>query len=255
MKDKVLGSFDEAVADIPDGATIMVFSWGPAGTPQNLMRALHEKGVKDLTIISHNFVPAWFEVDEFFSPYYLIKQTKKLITAWPRPLGVPIMPVETEQLVNKGELELELTSHGTLAERIRAGGAGLGGFYTPVGVGTILAKGKERKTIDGREYIFEKPLRADFGLVRAHKADTRGNLVYRGSGRACNPLIATASDVTIAEVDEIVEVGKLDPECIVTPSIFVNRILKVPDGALGSYKQRDELRRRYFAEHPKIIKK
>lgn len=254
MKNKIWDSFDKAVVDIPDGASVLMFSWGPAGTPQNLMRALYDKGAKNLTVISHNFVPGWFEKEEYFTPYYLVRQVKKLITAWPRPLGATIVPVETEELVKRGELELELTSHGTLAERIRAGGSGLGGFYSPVGVGTILEQGKEKKIIDGREYVLEKAIRADFGFVRAYKADKRGNLVYRGSGRACNPIIAMASDITIAEVDEIVEIGELDPEVIVTPGIFVDRIIKVPEGAIGSYKQRDELRCKYFTKAARLIR-
>ena len=148
--------------------------------------------------------------------------------------------------MEKGKIALEVTSHGTLAERIRAGGSGIGGFYTPTGIGTVLEEGKEKKIIDGKEYILEKSLRADFSFIRAHKADKRGNLVYRGSERAANPYMAMAADITIAEVDEIVEVGELDPEVIVTPGIFVDRIVKIPEGALGSYKQRAELRLKYL---------
>jgi 3-oxoacid CoA-transferase A subunit len=155
------------------------------------------------------------------------------------------MAPAVEKALNK--IELEVTSHGVLIERIRAGGSGIGGFYSPAGVGTVLEKGKEKKTIDGKEYLLEKPLRADYSLVRAYKADKRGNLVYRGSGRGANPVMAMSGDVTIAEVDEIVEVGELDPESIVTPSIFVDRIVSVPDGALGSFKQRKELCRKCFA--------
>ena len=247
MKQKIMDSFDEAVADISDGSSIMVFSWGPAGTPQNLLFALYKKGVKDLTIISHNFIPGFFTMDDFFSPYFLIRQTKKLITAWPRPLGPTVIPMETDDLVKDGKLEMELTSHGTLAERIRAGGSGLGGFYTPVGIGTVLEEGKEKKIIDDREYIFEKALKADYSLIRAYKSDKRGNLIYRGVGRSCNPLMAMASDTTIVEVDEIVEIGDLDPESIVTPGIFVDRIIQVPDDALGSYTQREMVVQKYFS--------
>ena len=143
---------------------------------------------------------------------------------------------------------MELMSHGTLLERIRAGGNGAGGFYTRVGVGTIVEKGKEKKIIDGEEYILEKPLKADFAFVRAHKADKLGNLVYRGSVRAHNPVIATAAKVTIAEVDDIVEVGELDPEVIITPHIFVRRIVKIPPDAPGSASHRARMWRRVFLE-------
>ncbi len=250
MKPKVFESFDEAVADITDGATVAMFCWGYAGTPQNLIRALRDKGVKDLTIISHNFVPGWIGKhmlpgEELASPFVLFSQVKKLITAW---TGLDVFGIRSplEEMIRKGEVELEITSHGTLAERLRAGASGIGGFYSPVGIGTVLEEGKEKRIIEGKEYILEKPLRADFGFVRAHKSDKRGNLVYYGSGRACNPLIAMASDITIAEVDEIVEVGELDPEVIITPSIFVNRIIGIPEGALGSFKNRIELRRKYL---------
>ena len=252
MKAKILESFDEAVTDIPDGATIMMFWWGVAGTPQNLIRAVRDKGINNLTIITHNFVPGWVgshvcTEDELITPFHLLKQVKKLISAWPRPIGgAAEMGRYIEEAVEKGKIELEVTSHGTLAERIRAGGSGIGGFYTPTGIGTVLEEGKEKKIIDGKEYILEKALRADFSFIRAHKADKRGNLVYRGSERAANPYMAMAADITIAEVDEIVEVGELDPEVIVTPGIFVDRIVKMPEGALGSYKQREELRRKYL---------
>ncbi len=218
MKKKIFLSFEEAIADIHDGASIMMFYWAGLGrgTPQNLIRALYEKGTKDLTIINHNFGQArlgehQFGVTEVYTPLTLTNQVRKVITAWPGGRGhlkEGKGPTLAER-VAAGEVELEVMSHGTLAQRIRAGGGGLGGFYTPVGVGTLVEKGKEKRVIDGKEYILEKPLRADFGFVRAYKADKRGNLVYRGSVRGCNPLIAMACDVTIAEVDEIVEVGEL----------------------------------------------
>ena len=167
----------------------------------------------------------------------LADQVKKLITAWP---GTSIIGIESrmEERIKKGDADLELMSHGILVERIRAGGSGIGGFYSPIGVGTIVEEGKEKRIIDGKEYLFEKPLTSDFGFIRAHKADRMGNLVYRGSGRACNPIIAMASKVTIAEVDEIVETGELDPEVIVTPGIFVDRVVKIPEGGLGSSKEK-----------------
>ena len=250
MKDKIWESFDEVVADISDGATIMVFSWGVAGTPQNLLRALQNKGTKELTIITHAFIPGWVgshicTEEELMTPFFLMNQVRKLITTWPRPIeGASEMAPAVEKALNK--IELEVTSHGVLIERIRAGGSGIGGFYSPIGAGTVLEKGKEKKMIDGKEYLLEEPLAADYSFVRASKADRRGNLIYRGSGRGANPIMAMAGNVTIAEVDEIVEVGELDPESIVTPSIFVDRIVRVPDGALGSLKQRNELCKRYL---------
>jgi len=251
MKNKIWNSFDEAVADIRDGASIMMFSWGTAGTPQNLIRALRDHGAKDLTIISHNFIPSWIGThvcteDEVMTPYFLMKQVKKVITSWPRPIGAASDSAESSGEV-MDNIELEITSHGVLAERIRAGGNGIGGFFSPTGIGTVLEEGKEKRTIGGKEYIFETPIKADFSFLRAHKADRRGNLTYHGSGRGGNPYMAMAGEITIAEVDEIVEVGELDPEVIVTPSIFVDRIVKVPDGALGSQKQRKELCRKYFS--------
>ncbi|MFC2052416.1 CoA transferase subunit A [Chloroflexota bacterium] len=250
MKNKIFPNFEEAVADINDGASLMVFHWSLGrSTPQNLIRALYEKGTKDLTLICHNFIPArlgerYFGETEVYTPLSLAKQAKKVITAWPgisyhRSGYGKMSPLE--ERITSGEVELELMSHGIMAQRIHAGGAGIGGFYTPVGVGTIVEKGKEKKVIDGKEYILEKPLKADFGFVRAYKADKRGNLVYRGSVRSCNPLIAMASKVTIAEVDEIVEVGELDPEVIVTPGVFVHRIVKIPEGGYGSRSHMESL--------------
>ncbi|MFC1864545.1 CoA transferase subunit A [Chloroflexota bacterium] len=250
MKNKIFPNFEEATADIHDGASIMTFYWGLGrATPQNLIRTLYERGTKDLTLINHNFGPArlgeyFFGATEVYTPLTLANQVKKVITAWPGGgrysskfgKGSPL-----QERIAAGEVELELMSHGTLAERIRAGGSGLGGFYTPVGVGTIVEKGKEKRVIDGKEYILEKPLRADFGFIRAYKADKRGNLVYRGSVRGCSPIIAMACDVTIVEVDEIVEVGELDSEVIVTPEVFVHRIVKIPEGSFGSRSYMESL--------------
>jgi len=250
MKNKVFDSFREAVEDIADGARVMMFSWGAAGTPQNLICALRDKGVKDLTIISHNFIPAWLgshvcTEEEIMTPFFLMKQVKKLITSWPRPIEAAsdLLEVVGKEMER---IELEVMSHGVLAERIRAGGSGIGGFYSPTGVGTVLEQGREKRVIDGREYLFESPIKADFSFIKAHKADKRGNLVYRGSERAANPYMAMAADIAIAEVDEIVEIGDLDPEVIVTPGIFVDRIVRIPDGGLGSDKQRKELCRKYL---------
>lgn len=257
MKNKVWSSFDDAVADIGDNASIAAFAWGISGVPQNLIQALIRKGSKNLTLISHNFLPGPVGreiIEEVVTPLSLVKQAKKIITAWP---GTHLYPGTSPLLdmIDKGKVELEITGHGTLVERLRAGGSGIGGFYSPVGVGTILEKGKEVKVINGKKYILETPIRADFGFVRAFKADKLGNLVYRGSGRGCNPIIAMASDVTIAEVDEIVEVGELDPEVVVTPSIFVDRIVKIPEGGLGSYQHRAKLLERVFGQSERSEKR
>ena len=262
MKNKVFQNFKEAVSDIADGATIMLHSFtGPGGIAQNLILALKEQGAKDLTLIGCNlgqisgvgvlegFKDASLDLpsvkDRLASPglYSLILgkayvtpgilvengQVIKAITSW---AGTTIMGLESplEKAVKAGDIDIELVTQGTLAERIRAGGAGLGGFYSPVGVGTLFEKGKEKRNIQGRDYIFETPLKADVAFVRALKADTLGNLIYRGSSRSFNPVIAMAAKITIAEVDAIVKPGELDPESIVTPGVFVNRIVKIPEG-------------------------
>jgi 3-oxoacid CoA-transferase subunit A len=229
---KVFNSFSEAVADIPDGAIIMVGGFtGLGGIPQNLILAIRDLGVKNLTQISNstwgsgkarNFIDTSIWVEN--------KQLKKAIVSVmsdPNPIGSKAF----EEQYYAGEVELELVPQGTLAERIRAGGFGIGGFYTRTGVGTPVEEGKEKKVLNGDEYILELPLKADYALVRAYKADTMGNLVYRGTGRNFNPVMAPAARITIAEVDEIVEPGEIDPEIIVTPGLFVNRIVKIPAGS------------------------
>ena len=248
MKTRIYTSFEETIEDFPDGASLMVFCWGVSGTPQNLLHALKQKAVKDLTLITHNVVPAsvgksvlW----DVVTPFMLADQVKKLVTAWP---GTSYLGMESpmERRIREGKTELELVSHGILAERIRAGGAGIGGFYSPAGIGPVVEQGKEKRVLDdGREYLLEKPLTADFGFIRAHRADKLGNLVYRGGGRGCNPVMATACRTVIAEVDEIVEVGELDPETIITPGIYVNRLVQVPEQGLGSARHRRELLSRF----------
>jgi len=231
---KVYLNADEAVVDIPDGATVMLNSLvGPGGIPQNLILALRNQGVKNLTIISGNFNLGWVMgrlLPDVITSNILVenKQVKKVILWFAMLERVMGVKGALDQAVARGEVELEIVPMGTLTERIRAGGAGIGGFYSPVGIGTLYEIGKEKRVINGKEYILELPLRADFAFVRAHKADKFGNLVYRGTSRCTNPVIATAGDVVIAEVDEIVEPGELDPECIITPGIFIDRIVKVP---------------------------
>lgn len=237
MKNKIYVSFSDAVADIPDGATVMMHSFtGPGGVAQNLIRALRDRGSKDLTVICCNFILGWVAtglLPEIVTPNALIenKQVKKVITTFIGTSRLFGVACALEKAVAAGEVEVELTSQGILAERIRAGGAGIGGFYCPVGIGTIVDDGKkEKRIINGREYLLEMPLRADFALVRAYKADKIGNLIYRRASRSFNPVIATAADVVIAEVDQIVETGELDPDVIITPSVYVNRIVEIPKG-------------------------
>lgn len=213
---QVYTSYTDVVADIEDGATIMVGGFGLCGIPENLIQALVNKGVKDLTIISNNC-----GVDDFGLGLLLKnKQIKKMI-------GSYVGENKTfEQQVIDGTIEVALTPQGTLAEKIRAGGAGIPAFYTPAGVGTPIAEGKEVRTFNGKEYLLEEALTADFSFVRALKGDTMGNLVYNKTARNFNPIIATAGAITIAEVEEIVEVGELAPENIHTPSVYVQRIIQ-----------------------------
>jgi 3-oxoacid CoA-transferase subunit A len=213
---KVVASADAAVADIPDGATIMMGGFGLCGIPENLITALHRRGTRGLTIISNNA-----GVDEFGAGILLqTRQVKKMISTY---VGENR---EFERQVLSGELEIELVPQGTFAERIRAGGAGIGGFFTPTGYGTIVAEGKETRNIGGVDYVLELPLLADFAFVKAWKGDRLGNLVYRRTTRNFNPMMATAAKVTIAEVEQVVEPGALDPDAIVTPGIFVARLLQ-----------------------------
>src|SRR5213594_3729947 len=213
---KVVASADEAVAQIPDGATIMMGGFGLCGIPENLITALHRRGTKDLTIISNNA-----GVDDFGIGVLLLScQVRKMISTY---VGEN---KEFERQFLSGELEVELVPQGTFAERIRAGGAGIGGFFTPTGFGTLVAEGKETRVIDGKPYVLEQPLRADFGFVKAWKGDRAGNLVYRRTARNFNPVMATAAVVTIAEVEHLVEPGAIDPDHVVTPGIFVTHILQ-----------------------------
>jgi 3-oxoacid CoA-transferase A subunit len=231
---KVFTSCDEAVADVFDGATVMVGGFGSyGGLPINLIVALSRQGAKDLTVIA-NMGGVGFELSKRIKPggyqdlgiLFERGQVKKFIGSVPALGGMP-PDSPLEKLYNEGEVEIEVVPQGTLAERIRCGAGGLGGFYTPVGAGTVVAKGKEKKVIDGKEYILEMPLTADFALIKAHKADTLGNLIYRRTARCFNPVMATAAATTIVEVDELVEVGQLDPEVVVTPHIYVHRIVEV----------------------------
>ena len=218
---KVLSSPEEAVADIADGSTIMFGGFGVTDIPFTLIRALYKKGTRNFTAISNS--PGGRLEDFDLSILFRNRQIKKVIALYPVYAG---KVNDFEQQYSKGEVELELVPQGTLAERIRAGGAGNAGFYILTGVGTLVEEGKEKRAFDGKEYLLELALTADFAFIKAHKANRMGNLTYRMAARNFNPVMATAAKVTIAEVDEIVEVGELDPETIITPSIFVDRIVK-----------------------------
>jgi 3-oxoacid CoA-transferase subunit A len=213
---KVLPDADTAVALVPDGATIMMGGFGLCGIPENLIRALHARGTKRLTIVSNNA-----GVDEFGVGVLLrTRQVRKMISTY---VGEN---KEFERQYLNGEMEVELVPQGTFSERIRAGGAGIGGFFTPTAYGTIVAEGKETRVIDGKPYVLEPPLKADFAFVKAWKGDRLGNLVYRRTARNFNPVMATAARVTIAEVEELVEPGGIDPDHVVTPGIFVRHIVR-----------------------------
>lgn len=213
----------EAIADIRDGATVMIGGFAGRGVPASLVLALRDKGVRRLTIICNDVSGGWSgRVDA--SLLIDAKLIRKVIASWPVSASAAQMGA-FEQQYRAGEIELELVPQGTLAERIRAGGAGIGGFYTPTGVGTPFAEGKEQRTINGQDYLFEVPLHADFALLRGYKADTLGNMVYRMAARNFNPAMAAAAEVTIAEVSEVVPAGSLDPETIVTPGIYVHRLV------------------------------
>jgi 3-oxoacid CoA-transferase subunit A len=213
---KVVANADEAIRDLQDGATIMVGGFGLCGIPENLIHAVVRKGVKNLVTISNNA-----GVDDFGLGVLLqSRQIRKHIGSY---VGENKL---LEQMVLSGELELELNPQGTLAERIRAGGAGIPAFFTPTGYGTVIADGKESREFHGRMYIMERALQADFAFVKAWKGDRWGNLVYRKTTRNFNPMMATAARITIAEVEELVEVGQIDPDDVHTPSIYVKRIFQ-----------------------------
>ncbi|MGC8567393.1 MAG: 3-oxoacid CoA-transferase subunit A [Caldisphaera sp.] len=219
MINKIVKTIEEALSGLTDGMTIMVSGFGDAGVPFNLLNGVFDMGVKDLTIISNNAG----RYDHGISKLLKEDRVKKIICSYPRSLKGSVI----EEKYREKKVELELIPQGTLAEKIRCGGSGIGGFYTRTGVGTLLTIAKETKNINGIEYVFETPLRADFALVRAMKADRWGNLVYNKSARNFGPLMCMAADITVVEVRECVEIGEIDPEHIVTPSIFVDRILEV----------------------------
>lgn len=224
---KVVSGADEAVAGIPAGASVMMGGFGLCGIPEELIAALRRRGTHGLTVISNNA-----GIDNFGIGLLLeTRQVRKMISTY---VGENKL---FERQVLTGELEIELVPQGTFAERIRAGGAGIGAFFTPTGAGTIVAEGKETREIEGRTYVLEQPLRADFAFVKAWRGDRMGNLIYRMTARNFNPLMAAAGRTTIAEVEELVEPGDLDPNFVHTPGVYVQKILQG-----GKYEKRIERR-------------
>jgi 3-oxoadipate CoA-transferase alpha subunit len=218
MIDKTYESLERAVADVHDGATVMIGGFGNAGMPAALIDALIAQGARDLTIVNNNAGNG----ETGLAALLKAKRVRKIICSFPRQADSH----HFDALYKAGEIELELTPQGNLAERIRAAGAGIGGFFSPTGYGTLLAEGKETRLIDGRHYVLESPIHADFALIKALHGDRWGNLVYRKTARNFGPIMAMAAKVTIAQVQDVVPLGELDPEVIVTPGIFVQRVVK-----------------------------
>jgi 3-oxoadipate CoA-transferase alpha subunit len=219
MINKIVASTAAAVADIHDGATVMVGGFGNAGMPSELVDALIERGSRDLTIVSNNAGNG----ETGLAALLKARKVRKVVCSFPRQVDSWVF----DGLFRAGQIELELVPQGNLAERIRAAGAGIGAFYTPTGYGTPLAEGKETRRIDGRDYVLEYPIRADFALIQALRGDRWGNLVYRKTARNFGPIMASAAKYTIAQVRDIVNLGDLDPEAIVTPGIFVHRVVQI----------------------------
>ncbi len=219
MINKEVESLAAAIAGIPDGATVMIGGFGRAGQPVELIDALIEQGASDLTIVNNNAGNG----DVGLAALLAKRRVRKIICSFPRQRDSWVF----DRLFLEGAIELELVPQGNLAERIRAAGAGIGAFYTPTGVGTELAAGRTVREIDGRDYLLEYPIHADYALISAYRADRWGNLVFRATARNFGPIMATAATTTVVQVDEIVQLGGLDPEAVVTPGIFVNRVVAV----------------------------
>lgn len=227
---KIIDTFDEAVADIPDFSMIMIGNFaGPGGTPYYLIHALRKQGARNLTLVANTAGGIGLTLD--YDDHRILfenKQVKKMIASFPFSTS-PSRPSPAEKQILAGEVELEMVPQGTLAEKIRCGAAGIPAFYTPTGYDTVIAKGKDIRWFNGRPCLLEYALNADYAFVRAYRADTMGNLVYRGTQRQFNAIMAMNARVTIAEVDEIVQAGEIDPEAVVTPGIFVKRVVKVKE--------------------------
>jgi 3-oxoadipate CoA-transferase alpha subunit len=214
---QVFETADEAVAGIEDGATVLIGGFGPAGQPVDLIEALIRAGTRDLTVVNNNAGNG----DVGLAALLAAGQVRRIICSFPRQSDSYVF----DELYRSGRIELEVVPQGNLAERMRAAGAGIGGFYTPTGVGTLLAEGKETRTIDGRDYLLELPIRGDVALIKAHQADTMGNLVYRKTARNFGPVMATAATITVVQVDSVVPAGEIDPENVVTPGIYIDRVV------------------------------
>ena len=225
MIDKLRSSVLDALADIHDGATVMIGGFGGAGQPAELIDGLIAQGARDLVIVNNNAGNG----DTGLAALLKNGQVRKIICSFPRQADSHVF----DALYRAGKLELELVPQGNLAERIRAAGAGIGGFFTPTGYGTDLAKGKETREIDGRMYVFESPIHADFALIKAEQGDRWGNLTYRKTARNFGPIMAMAAKVSIASVHEVLDLGSIDPEHVITPGLFVQRIVQVPRTATG----------------------
>lgn len=223
MIDKRVKDVASAVADIVDGATVLIGGFGEAGSPIELIHALIDQGARDLVVASNNTGNGQVGLAALIAAGCV----RKMVCSYPRSSNSRVFP----ELYRQGRIELELVPQGTLAERIRAGGAGVPAFFTPTGVGTVLAEGKEVREIDGRAYVMERGLRADFALVKAERGDRLGNLVYNKSARNFGPIMCMAARTAIVQVSRIVEPGEIDPEVVVTPGVFVGRVVEVPDAA------------------------
>ena len=229
MIDKTVPTPAAAVAGIQDGATVMIGGFGTAGMPSDLIDALIEQGARELTIVNNNAGNA----DTGLAALLKARRVRKIVCSFPRQTDSYVF----DALYRAGEIELELVPQGNLAERIRAAGAGIGAFFTPTGFGTLLAEGKETRVIDGRNYVLEYPIHADYALIKADRGDRWGNLVYRMTARNFGPIMASAAECAIVQVREVVPLGKLDPEHIVTPGIFVQRLVAVDSPSLTSQPQ------------------
>ena len=221
MIDKFVASVAEAVADVPDGATVLIGGFGEAGSPTELIHALIDQGAKELAVVNNNAGNGHVGLAALLEH----GRVRRMICSYPRSSHSEVF----EGLYKARAIELEVVPQGTLAERLRAAGAGLGGFYTPTSVGTPLAAGKEQRTIEGRDYVLEMPLKADFALIKAERADRWGNLTYRLAARNFAPVMCMAAETTIVQARHLAGLGEIDPETVVTPGIFVDRIVQVPD--------------------------
>ncbi len=226
MIDKFVPTPAAALADVPDGATVMIGGFGPAGLPDELVEALIDQGAKDLTIVNNNAGNG----DTGLAALLAAGRVRKIICSFPRQAD----SWHFDRLYRAGQIELELVPQGNLAERIRAAGAGIGAFFTPTGVGTELARGKETREIGGRMHVLEHPIHADVALIKAERGDRWGNLTYRMTARNFGPVMAMAARLTVATVHEVVELGALDPEAVVTPGLFVQRVVPVPRRSTGA---------------------